>query len=205
MGLAPLVYSGCCRRLWMWRVREEHSLPGHCWACPFRVMSNPSWIPMCLASLLSQILHLPWWGQERPDLILLPFLEEKTELLQRRSKGECSPRSYCQLHPLHPGPFLGAVPGRAYVKAPFHGLSSSFLGHFILPGIGWGMWRLPWVCFHRKDCSRLSVPWQIPFVQSLPLPDPATAHLGRDERIAHLALYWHCSGLPAAQSRWRGI
>lgn len=34
---------------------------------------------MCFFSLSSQMLHLPQWGQEKLDLILL-FLEEEIEL-----------------------------------------------------------------------------------------------------------------------------
>lgn len=77
----PLVWSGCSRSLWSWwgemGTLAARSLSG----LSLRVRSSPFWIPTCLFSVLSQILPLSQWGQERLHSILLLFLEEATELI----------------------------------------------------------------------------------------------------------------------------
>lgn len=57
-------HAVCSRGLWLWRVREGHSLAGPWQACPFRVRSHPFWIPVRLLNLLTQILRLPWGSGE---------------------------------------------------------------------------------------------------------------------------------------------
>lgn len=70
-----------------------------------------------------------------------------------------------------------------------------------------GIWRFHWICFHGKKTIAIQASLYLLGWCVCPLADaicPVRAsllilslqHLSRDERITHLALYRHCSGLP---------